>query len=217
MSDSLRDVSFGFINASIINNPCYIDIPLSVKSAIHQFANSPREILLFPIDHLQYPFDIVQKSILLNIKNMFHKVTLKFGSNCVDLYLKNNAYNINKQKLRTIVCNDESNWKYSKKRRKSVKMLVEMNTNGCNTDTFSGIACNCENTNGAINIYIYQDNKHNLPSRKVAKMKSSGRIKFNIRDFKRTLQSDCELRLISHGLGHRDVEIQDRKCNYCNC
>ena len=217
--DDLKGISSGYINKQI-KKLRTSTIPLRLKYAINEYATRPRMTLLFPIDHLQYPYDIIQKSILFQIHNLYHKIVFKIGNNYIHLYLKNNQYSINTincAKLQTIKTENGLNWKYStyKYPRKNFKILFEMDTNGRIKD--ESHHCQCKNTNGDITIYIYQDYKENTPSKTNIKRPNQfiGQIKLNMKQLKPILSED-EVILFSYGIGN-DVDIFKRYQYYCNC
>ena len=214
----LRNLTIGYLRRLLKKLSFRSELPLSLKVIIALFAMSGNATLLFRIDHLDYPHDIMLKSVLVKAKNLFFKLKIKFNkSEYIDLFIEDAEYSLHcndylstpkvRNKIKTI---RGKTWKYKANTENTIKILITISTNGKNPD---GIGCSCHNEKGAINIYISQDKK--LPSeRQVIESKRTALITLNVNEF--MISADDDLVLLSYGFTD-DVEMCHMHQSYCTC
>ena len=215
LDPDLKNLSFGYLRR-LLNKLSFDEIPLALKVIITFFAVSGEAKLLLRLDHLDHPHDIMRKSILLTLKDVYVKCRMKFNqSEYIDLFLKDNQFALNcndflseitKTRIKTL---KGKNWKYKENTLNKLQLLIRINTNGKNR---TGSGCVCKNDDGAIEIFISQQQKK-LSESEIIQSKKTGFIKLYVNDF--MISCDDDLVLYSYGL--ENVEISQVYQTYCSC
>jgi len=218
LDKDLQNLTMGYLRKLFKSLSLSSVLPISLKVIISLYAVSSHKKVLFHIDHLEYPHDIMSKSVMVKIKAIFHKIKIIFNeSEYIDLILKNNEFALNcndnvsrpNPRLQITTVRDKK-WKYKADTKTNTKLLIIMRTNGRNED---GKGCICPNAKGLIEIYITQNDKL-FTEKQVMESKKTGLIKLNVNDF--MLTPEDSLILSSYGL-ESDIEISHMHQNYCSC